>query len=84
MTKMLTLSKYYLDIDSLDPLTYSAASSDELAAMISGPDANSVITITAVAEGIAQITVTAADPHAPCLGPCRTADVRGNGHPDAG
>ena len=67
MSKMLTLSKYYLDIDSL-VVTYTAASSDESVAMISGPDANSVITITAVAEGSAQITVTAADPTLLALG----------------
>ena len=43
MTKMLTLSESYLDIDPLDVMTYSAASSDESVATVSDPDANSVI-----------------------------------------
>jgi uncharacterized protein YjdB len=58
--KMLTLSESYLDAES-DSLNYTATSSDESVAMISGPDANSVITITAVAEGSATITVSASD-----------------------
>ena len=60
MTKMLTLSEYYLDIDSL-VVTYSAASSDDAVATVSDPDGNSMITITAVAEGSATITVSASD-----------------------
>ena len=65
MDRMLTLSDYYLDPDAqIHPatLTYTAMSNDTLIAKVSGPDNNSVITITAVAEGgPAIITVTASD-----------------------
>ena len=60
MTKMLRLSRYYLDLDS-PVVTYSAASSDESVATVSTPDGNSMITITAVAVGSATITVSATD-----------------------
>ena len=56
----LTLSKYYV-IDDLDPVTYTAESSDDSVATVSAPDANSMITITGVAAGTATITVTATD-----------------------
>ena len=59
-TETKTLSMYYVDADS-DPLTYTADSSDDTVAMVSDPDANSMITITAVAAGSADITVTATD-----------------------
>ena len=56
----LTLSDYYLDLEN-DALTYTATSHNPMVASVSGPDANSMITITAEAEGSTQITVTAAD-----------------------
>ena len=59
-TKDLTLSMYFTDADG-DPLTFTAMSSMPAYAAVSGPDANSMITITAVAAGSSMITVTASD-----------------------
>ena len=59
-TLSVTLSDYYADPDG-DPLTYTAASSDEPVATVAGPDANATITVTAQAAGITNITVTATD-----------------------
>ncbi len=60
MTKSLTLAEYYLDLDG-PSLTYDAGSSDSSIASVSTPDAQSMITITAVAVGSANITVSASD-----------------------
>jgi hypothetical protein len=59
-TATLTLSMYFDDPDD-DALTYTAVSDTEAVATVSKPDANSMITITAVRVGDATITVTAAD-----------------------
>ena len=59
-TTMLTLSHYYVDREG-DTLEYTADSSDDMIATVTDPDAASMITITAVAEGTATITVTASD-----------------------
>lgn len=56
----LRLSDYYLDLEN-DALTFTATSHNPAVASVSAPDAQSMITITAVAEGSTQITVTAAD-----------------------
>ena len=56
----LRLSDYYLDLEN-DALTFTATSHNPAIASVSAPDAQSMITITAVAEGSTQITVTAAD-----------------------
>ena len=60
-TKVLNLSKYYDDPEG-DDLTFdTVGSSDRMVATVTEPDANSMITITAVGPGSATITVTAAD-----------------------
>ena len=59
-TKMLTLSRYFTDPEG-DSLTYSAVSDKPAIAAVTDPDADSMITITAVAAGTAMITVTAND-----------------------
>ena len=56
----LTLSHYFGDRDG-DMLTYTATSSKEMIAVVSPPDTDSMITITAVALGKSTITVTASD-----------------------
>ena len=57
-TELITLSEYFTDPDAL---MYTADSSDDAIATVTDPDANSMITITAVAAGRATITVTAND-----------------------
>ena len=59
-TAMLPLSHYYVDRER-DTLAYTADSSDDTVATVTDPNAASMITITAVAEGTAMITVTASD-----------------------
>ena len=59
-TDTITLSEYFTDPED-DTLTYGAESSDDMIAMVTDPDATSMITITAVAAGRASITVTADD-----------------------
>ena len=54
------LSKYFTDPEG-DSLTYTAESDKPAIAAVTGPDADSMITITAVARGTAIITVTASD-----------------------
>ena len=54
------LSHFFEDPDG-DALTYTAESSDETIAMVTEPDDNAMITITAVAKGEATILVTASD-----------------------
>ena len=59
----ITVSEYFTDVEG-DPLEYTAAPSDETAAgfvTVTGPDADSIITITAKAVGEAMITITATD-----------------------
>ena len=62
-TDRINLSDHFTDDDEGDTLTYGAVSSNPDVAMVSGPNDMSVITITAVAEGPATITVTATDNH---------------------
>ena len=64
-TEDVTVTTYFMAQDG-DTLTYAATSSDETVAMVSGPDADSVITISAVgpateADRTAMVTVTATD-----------------------
>ena len=59
-TEPITLSEYFTDPEG-NALTHTAISSDPAIATVTDPDANSMITITAVAAGRATITVTAND-----------------------
>ena len=59
-TDTITLSEYFTDPER-DKLEYTSDSSDDMVAMVTDPDATSMITITAVAAGRASITVTADD-----------------------
>ena len=59
-TEPITLSEYFTDPEG-NALTYTADSSNDAIATVTDPDANSMITITAVAAGRATITVTAND-----------------------
>ena len=54
---------YFMDPDEGDTLKYTAESSNTAAATVSEPDADSMITITAVNVGGATITITATDSH---------------------
>lgn len=55
------VSGYFNDADEDDTLSYSASSSDEAAATANIPDGSNMLTITGVAAGTADITVTADD-----------------------
>ena len=59
-TRDVSLSGVFSDADG-DPLTVTAASSDDAVATVSAAADHSVLTIIAVAEGTATITVTAQD-----------------------
>ena len=59
-TEPITLSEYFTDPEG-EALTYTADSSNDAIATVTDPDANSMITITAVAAGRTTISITAND-----------------------